>query len=67
MEVKNNLCRVLLETGRTYFGKFKQPRSYIQCCGSGMLIPDPNFPSEIQVQKGTGYRVRIRNKKFKYF
>jgi hypothetical protein len=43
MEVKSNHCRISLISGRRSFEKLKQPRSYIQCCGSGMLIPDPNF------------------------
>jgi hypothetical protein len=34
-------------------------------CLSG--VPDSNFPSRIQSQKGTGSLIRIRNKEFKYF
>jgi hypothetical protein len=59
----------------------QQHKSYKQCCGSGMFIPDPNFsipdpgseffPSRIPNPKfpsripGLGSRIRI--KEFKYF
>ncbi len=51
-------------------GGSKQP--LLQCCGFGMIIPDPKFSipdpgSLIQGQKGTESRIRICNKKFTFF
>ncbi len=37
-----------------------------QCCGSGMFIPDPMFPSRIQGQKDSGSRILIHIKEIKY-
>ncbi len=43
-----------------------------QCRVSATFIPDPGSEffhpgSPIQGQKGTGYRIRVRNREFKFF
>jgi hypothetical protein len=49
----------------------KESAIILQCCGSEILIPDPNFVhtgSRIQgVKKISGSRIRIRIKEFECF
>ncbi len=42
-------------------------KTWTQCCGSGINIPDPNLPSRVHGQKDSGSRIQICTKEFKYF
>jgi hypothetical protein len=45
----------------------KLPKVIIQCCGSGMFIPDPNFHPVVPDLGSEFFSSRIRIKEFKYF
>ncbi len=59
------LCHTLILRILVDIRILKRLRYGIQCCGSGMFIPDRNF--SIQGQKDSGCQIRIRIKNLRIF
>jgi hypothetical protein len=45
---------------RTRIGVTRKSSSTFQCCGSGIFIPDPNFPSRIPDPGSKRFRIRLK-------